>query len=68
MKGNEVKSRAIKEAIREIDTEIDENEYAWKKLRDNYDFYDIEARNSFTKLKVTTSMIKCANGINPYEV
>ena len=27
MKGNEVKSRAIKEAIREIDAEIDENEY-----------------------------------------
>ena len=28
MKGNEVKSRAIKEAIREIDAEIDEKEYA----------------------------------------
>ena len=68
MKGNEVKSRAIKEAIREIDAEIDENKYAWKKLRDNYDFYDIEARNSFTKSKVTTSMIKCANGMNPYGV
>ena len=27
IKGNEVKSRAIKEAIREIDAEIDENEY-----------------------------------------
>ena len=38
MKGNEVKLRVIKEAIREIDTEIDEKEYARKKLRDNYNF------------------------------
>ena len=68
MKGNEVKSRAIKEAIREIDAEIDEKEYTQKKLRDSYNFYDIEARNSFTKSKVTISMIKCANGINPYGV
>ena len=68
MKGNEVKSRAIKEVIREIDTKIDEKEYARKKLRDNYNFYNIEVRNLFTKSKVITSMIKCANGINPYRV
>ena len=32
------------------------------------DFFDVEARNSFLKSKVTTSMIKCAHGINPYGV
>ena len=38
------------------------------KLKENYDLYDIDARNVFVKSKVTTSIIKCANGVNPYRV
>jgi len=68
MKGNLIKSRAIKEAIREIDTEDEETEYAKSKLKNKFDFFNVEARNLFLKSKVTTSMIKCTHGINPYGV
>ena len=68
MKGNLIKSGAIKEEIREIDAEEAEIEYAKSKLKNKFDFFDVEARNSFLKAKVTTLMIKCAHGINPYGV
>jgi len=45
-----------------------EIEYGKRKLKENYDFYDINVRNSFVKSKVTTLMIKCAYGVNPYGV
>ena len=38
------------------------------KLKENYDLYDIDARNAFEKSKVTMSMIKYANEVNPYRV
>ena len=33
-----------------------------------FGLFDIKVYNAFVKLKVTASMIKCAHGINPYEV
>ena len=64
-KGN-VKSRAIKDAIREIDAQKCERNYAKIKLKAHCDLHDIKARNAFVKSKITTSMIKYAHGINPY--
>ena len=61
-----VKSRAIKDAIRKIDAQQRERDYAKTKLKMNYDLYDIKARNMFVKLKLTTSMIKCTHRMNPH--
>ena len=60
------KSRVVKEAIYIIDAIKAENQYAKKKLKNNYELYDIETRNIFQKGKVMSAMIKCAYGINLY--
>jgi len=51
MRNNVLKPRAIKDAIREIDAEICEEQYAKTKLKENWDVYDIKARNVFIKSK-----------------
>ena len=63
-----VQLRSIKEAIRIIDVREEEKKYVKKKFRYKADFIDIEARNSFQKNKLTTSMIKCAYGYNHYSL
>ena len=60
--------RAIKEAIREINAQRCEINYAKLKFKEKYNFCDVKARNVFVKSKVTTAMIKCAYGVNPYGV
>lgn len=67
-KDNIIKTGAVKQAIREIDAQRCEKAYAKSRLRNNYDIFDIKARNAFTKTRVTTAMIKCAHGINPYGI
>ena len=67
-KDNIIKTGAVKQAIQEIDIQRYEKAYAKSRLRNNYDIFDIKARNAFTKTRVTTAMIKCAHGINPYGI
>ena len=62
------KLRAVKEVIHIIDAIKVENQYAKKKLKNNYELHDIEARNTFQKGKVTSAIIKCAHGINLYRL
>ena len=58
--------RSIKEVIRIIDATQEERNHIRRKYGYKEEFIDIEARNAFIGNKVTTSMIKCANGFNHY--
>ena len=60
------KLRVVKEAIRIINAIKAENQYTKKKLKNNYELYNIEARNGFKKGKVMSVMIKYTHSINPY--
>ena len=51
MQENLTKLRVTKKAICIIDAIKVENQYAKKKLKNNYELYDIETRNTFKKEK-----------------
>ena len=66
--GSNVISMSIKEAMRVIDSKEAEKKYAKKKLNYQADFIDIDSRATFIEKTATTSMIKCANAFNYYDV
>ena len=68
MKGNQLASMPIKELIRTIDTEEEENEYVACKLKELKHLVDVKARQNLTKMQMTESALKCYYGCNPYGV
>jgi len=64
----EMSTNSVKEAIRKRDAEMIFEEYVRKKFRQNADFIDLEARNSFKHKDITPSVIKCMHGYNHYGV
>ena len=63
-----IKTKAIKEAAREIDTNICKSMYTKLKLKEMCNICYIKAYNVFVKSKVITAMIKYAYGINLHRV
>jgi len=56
----------MKELVRITDSRKIEDGYVQRKFGYKAAFIDIEARNAFSIKLVTTSIIKCTNGYNPY--
>ena len=54
--------------VRIADAVKSEDQYAKMKYKTKYDLFDIEARNMFSNRSITTVMIKCAYGYNPYGI
>jgi len=65
-KNDIVQMRSTNAVLRIVDAMEEEKSHAKKKYGYKADFIDLEARNAFSTNKVTTSMIKCANGFNHY--
>jgi len=65
-RNNVAQIQSTNAVLRMIDAQEEELRYAKKKYGYKVDFIDLEARNTFSVNKVTTSMIKCANGFNYY--
>ena len=59
-------SKTVKEAMCNIDAEEIEIEYAKRKTKHNWDQMDVRARNAFSNKLVTSSIIKCASGLDYY--
>ena len=59
---NEISENQISEAIKNIDSRRNSEEYAQNKCGANWEHVDIDARDSF--LHSTASMIKCAVGVS----
>ena len=54
--------------VRIADAVKSEDQYAKMKYKTKYDIFNIEARNMFSNRSITTVMIKCAYGYNPYGI
>ena len=63
-----IKTKAIKEVVRDIDTKICESMHTNLKLKEMYNIYDIKVCNIFTKSKVIVAMIKCTYKVKLYGV
>ena len=68
IKGSRIILRSIKEAMRIIDSQEAEYNYAKKKFGYQADFIDADAIASFTTKMTMTSITKCANAFNHYGV
>ena len=68
MKGNQLASMPIKELIRTIDAEEEENECVASKFKELKHLVDVKARRHLTKIPMTASALKCYYGCNQYGV
>ena len=62
--GDRVKSKTVKEAMRNIDAEEIEIECSKRKVKCDWDCIDVRARNAFSNKLVTSSIIKYASRVN----
>ena len=60
--------RSTNAVIRIADAEEEERKHVLRKHRHKEEFIDLDTRNAFSAKKVTTSVIKCANGFNHYGI
>ena len=66
MKGNQLASMPIKELIRDIDAEEEEEECATRKFKELKHLVNMKARKYLKKIPLSASALKCYYGCNHY--